>query len=177
MSEATQDAAAGASEEKLRESGDRLRERIYVTFTAIAVLMAMSGHGVAVDPAGALLTLVVTVVGVLLAGFTSDVVSYMLVHHALPGRRDFTRMLAVSLRALLAILVPAILFVLAIAHVITAGAALRASIIVLLITLGVIVWRAVGSAHLAWWKSLLVLGVVVGLGILVVLLELFAHLA
>ena len=40
---------ADATEEERREAGDRLRERIYVTFTALAVLMAMNAHGVAIQ--------------------------------------------------------------------------------------------------------------------------------
>ena len=36
---------ATATEDERRRAGDRLRERIYVTFTALAILMAMNGHG------------------------------------------------------------------------------------------------------------------------------------
>jgi hypothetical protein len=163
------------SGEQLRMPGDRLRERVYVTFTAIAVLIAISGHGESPDPAAALFTLLITVVGVLLAGFTADAVSSMLVHQTLPSRKEVGSMLAVSAQALGAILVPTLFLVFAVFGVMQVGPALRSSIVVLLVTLGVIVWLAVRRAGLAWWKTLMVLVVIVGLGVVVVLLEYLAH--
>lgn len=166
---------AAGPDVKLRQAGDRMRERIYVTFTAIAVLMAMSGHGSRLDPGTVLATLLITVIGVLLAGFTADIVSHMLVHRALPPWREFGHMLAVSIRALGAVVIPAVLLVLAIAQMLEVSIAVRVSIVALLVALGIVVWIAVRRARLVWWKSVVVLAVVVGLGVLVVLLEVLAH--
>ena len=175
MDQATPINEAAESGEKLRQAGDRMRERIYVAFTAIAVLMAMSGHGDQLDPATVLATLLVTVIGVLLAGFTADVVSHMIVHRALPPWREFGHMLAVSIRALGAVVIPAVLLVLAIAQVLDVSVAVQVSIVALLVALGIVVWIAVRRARLVWWKTVVVLAVVVGLGVLVVLLEVLAH--
>src|SRR6478609_2746128 len=76
---------ADASEDERRQAGDRLRERIYVTFTALAILMAMNSHGEALDSPTVLWTLVISVIGVLLAGLASDLVSHMIVHNTLPS--------------------------------------------------------------------------------------------
>jgi hypothetical protein len=164
-----------AEERERREHGARLRERVYVTFTALAVLMVTGGHSVSPDPRETLAVLVVTVVGVLLAGFTSDVVAHMLVRRQFPDRRELRHMSAVSVRALGAILFPCGFLALALAGWLPAFTSVWLSVVALLMALGVIMWIAVRRTDLAWGKRLLALTGVVGLGVVVVALEYLAH--
>ncbi|GAA2047528.1 hypothetical protein [Leifsonia soli] len=166
---------ADASEDERRQAGDRLRERIYVTFTALAILMAMNAHGEALDSPTVLWTLVISVVGVLLAGLVSDLVSHMIAHNTLPSIAEFRHMLAVSSRALGVLVVPLIAVGLAVFDVIEDRTGLTIAIVALIVSLAVITWIAVSRTGLSGWRQLAVLAAVVALGVLVVFLEALAH--
>lgn len=165
---------ADATEEERREAGDRLRERIYVTFTALAILMAMNAHG-ELDSPTVLWTLVVSVVGVLLAGLASDIVSHMIVHSRLPTAKEFGHMAAVSSRALGVLVVPVIAVALAVFDVIEARTGIVVAIAALILALAVIAWIAVARSGLSGWRQLIALAVLVALGVLVVFLEALVH--
>jgi len=165
---------ATATEDERRRAGDRLRERIYVTFTALAILMAMNGHG-ELDSPTVLWTLVISVVGVLLAGLASDLVSHMIVHSTLPTAGEFVHMLAVSSRALGVLVVPLIALGLAVFDVIADGTGVTIAIVALIASLAVIARIAVARTGLSGWRQLAALLVIVALGVLVVFLEALVH--
>lgn len=166
---------ADATADERRQAGDRLRERIYVTFTALAILMALNGHGEELEPTSVLWTLVISVVGVLLAGLASDLVSHMIVHNTLPSGLEFRHMLAVASRALGVLVVPVIALVLAATDVIGTRPAMIAAIVSLIISLAVVARIAVSRTGLPGWKQLVVLVVIVALGVLVVFVEQLVH--
>ena len=74
-----------------RERAERLKERVYITFTALAVVLALQSH--AESAARATVTLLIAVVGTLLAVFVADIVSHLAVHAALPTSRELRHML------------------------------------------------------------------------------------
>lgn len=166
---------ADATEEERREAGDRLRERIYVTFTALAILMALNAHGEHLDSPTVLWTLVISVVGVLLAGLASDLVSHMIVHNTLPTAREFRHLLAVASRALTVIVVPVLVLAAATLGWMQARTAVVIAITALIASLAVIARIAVSRTGIAGWKQLIVLVGIVALGVLVVFLEQLAH--
>lgn len=166
---------ADATPQERQEAGDRLRERIYVTFTALAILMALNAHGEQLDSPTVLWTLIISVVGVLLAGLASDLVSHMIVHDTLPSARELRHMLAVASRALGVIAVPVIVLVLAYFGVMAPRTAVIVAISALIASLAVIARIAVSRTRLPWWKQLIVLGGIVLLGVVVVFLEQLAH--
>lgn len=166
---------ADATEEERREAGDRLRERIYVTFTSLAVLMALNAHGEHLDPASVLWTLSISVIGVLLAGLASDLVAHMIAHNTLPSAREFRHLLAVVSRALGVLVVPVVMLLLALAGVVQVGTAMVVAIVALIASLAVVARIAVSRTGIAGWKQLVVLAVLVALGVLVVFLEQLAH--
>ncbi len=57
-----------------------LKERIYITFTSLAVVLALSSHVDEVTARGAAVTLMIAVVGTLLAVFVADLVAYIAIH-------------------------------------------------------------------------------------------------
>ena len=149
-----------ATEEERRQAGDRLRERIYVTFTTLAILMATNAHGDALDSPGILWTLVV---------------SHMIAHSTLPSVREFRHMVAVSSRALGVLVVPLISIGLAVFDVIEDRTGLVIAIVALIASLAVIARIAVSRTGLSGWRQFAVLLAIVALGVLVVLLESLAH--
>lgn len=166
---------ADATEEERRQAGDRLRERIYATFTALAILVALNGHGEHLDPANVLWTMLISVAGVLLAGLASDLVSHMIVHNTLPTGVEFRHMAAVASRALGVLVVPVIMLLLAVWGAVEVHTAMTVAIAALIASLAVVARIAVSRTGLAGWKQLAVLVVIVALGVLVVFLEQLAH--
>lgn len=156
------------------ERAERLKERIYVSFAALAVVLTLSGHDES-DAGAALRTLLVTVFGTLLAIFTADIVSHLVVHEQAPTRAEFRRMLATSFGAVGAVGVPIVFLLVALTGVWTTSGALYASAIALIAALVVFGWVAARKVPLRWWQRLIVLGAEAVLGLAVVGLQLLAH--
>ncbi|MFB2556847.1 hypothetical protein [Herbiconiux liangxiaofengii] len=179
MSETSRDQPPGrrpALSEADRElRAERLKERIYVTFTSLAVVLAMLSHAHDVTAGEAATTLLVTVVATLLAVFVADFVSHTVVHAAVPSRGELRRMAAVSSSALAVVVVPLVLLGLAALDVMGVEGALRLSSTVLVVTLGVVGWLAVRRVRLPGWLKLALLAAEVLLGFAVIGLELLAH--
>jgi hypothetical protein len=130
---------------------EALKERVYVTFSSLAVLLAMQSHSSEHLSAGeAASTVSITVVGTLLAIFVADVVSH-------------------------AVILPLIFIGLAALDLWSLDEAVRASIIALTVTLIAIGYLAVRRVKLAWWQRLIALGAEFAVGAAVVGLELLAH--
>jgi fatty acid desaturase len=164
-----------ATDEERREAGNRLRERIYATFTALAVLVALSSHAHAPDALTVLWTLIVSVCGVLLAGLASDLVAHMIVHNTLPSAREFRQIVAVAGRALGVIGLPAIVLVLAALGIIDVDLAVTIATVSLIVALAVIALIAVAHTGLSFWKRVIVLAGIVALGVAVLLVEQLVH--
>ena len=156
--------------------GERLRERVYVGFTVLAVLLALSAHADDVDPGIAALTLFITVAGVLLAGFGADLIAHTVAHEAVPGRAELRQMLRVATGALLSVVVPLILIGLAGLGVFRLGRALAISQIVILVTFGVIAVIALRRVHLPLWQRAVLVAALIAVGLFAVTLEYLAHL-
>jgi len=159
----------------LEHRAEALKERVYVTFTGLAVIIAMQSHsnGLAVGEAAA--TLAIAVVGTLLAVFVADLVSHIAVHQTLPTRAELGAMVRVSFGAFAAVVLPLVFIAAAAFELWSIDAALRASIVALVVSLILIGYLAVRRVPMAWWKRLIVLGAEFVLGLGVVGLELLAH--
>lgn len=164
---------AGTAPDELDEHrADRLKERVYVTFTALAVVLALRTHPEEGAPAR---TLAITVLGTLLAAFVADVVAHVAVHAALPDRRELRLMVGVSSGALAGVAVPLVFVGLGGAGVWEVSTALTAAVVALVAALAGIGWIAVRRVRLPRRYKLLVLLAEVVLGCLVVGVELLAH--
>jgi hypothetical protein len=71
----------------LEESARALKERVYATFTGLAVIMiyAVGDHP---DADHALRSLVISIIGISAAGFTAEVIAHQVTHAALPSPRS-----------------------------------------------------------------------------------------
>jgi len=152
-----------------------LKERIYITFTSLAVVLAMGSHAEELSAGSAVRTLLIAVVGTLLAVFVADFIAHIAVHTTTPDRAELRHMVAVSTRALGVIVVPLLFLGLAALGRWQVTTALRASIIALTISLVAIGYLAVRRVRLPLRQRLIVLFAEFGLGVVVVLLEVLAH--
>jgi len=150
------------------------KERVYATFTGLAIVLVVAANDHA-DAEHALLALVLGVLGITAAGFVSDVISHLAVHQTFPVGADLVILLRVAGGAISTVITPGILLLLAWLDVMPLDAALRASSIVYIVTLGVIGWFAVRRSRLTWAKQLLVLGILIALGFAVIGLQTLAH--
>ncbi|WP_116952897.1 hypothetical protein [Jiangella endophytica] len=155
------------------QRADILKERIYITFTALAVVLALRAHAVSAGEAA--VSLAVVVLGTVLAVFVADVVSHIAVHEALPPGAELRHMARVSLGALGALVLPGVFIGLAVADVWEIETALRAASIALVAALAAIGYLAVRRVRLPTWQRVIVLFAEVALGLLVIGLELLAH--
>ncbi|WP_062386593.1 hypothetical protein [Demequina iriomotensis] len=168
---------AHAEEQGLTEPharADRLKERIYLTFSGLAVVLALSTHG-HVEPSEALTTLAVTALGTLLAVFTADLISHLLAHERLVDTTELRHAVRSSFGALSSLLLPFIFLGVSAAGAWDITNALVASAIALIVALVMIGYLAARQVQLGWWQRIVVLGAEAALGLAVVGLELLAH--
>ena len=72
-----------------------LKERVYVAFTALAVLISSGAHGHVPTAGAAALTLVITVAAVLMASLVADIIAHSAVHATLVTRSEMKHLLKV----------------------------------------------------------------------------------
>ena len=162
-------------DEQREQRAEQLKERVYITFTALAVVLALRADVAHETVAGAAFTLTVAVVGTLLAVFVADVVAHITVHEALPSRAELRHMTVVVLGAAETLVIPLLIIALAALDVLTLDVALTASVVVLVVTLVAVGYLAVRRLRLPLGQRLLVLLAESALGLAVVGLELLAH--
>lgn len=165
-----------AEAEEPERFAERLRERVYVGFTALAVLLALSAHAHETAPAAAAKTLFITVLGVLLAGFGADLVAYVVAHSAVPRWAEVRQMVRVGLGGLASVALPLVLIGLAGLGVMPLPRALAVSQLVLLVTFGVIALVALRRVRIPLWQRILLIAALMAVCALAVLLEYAAHL-
>lgn len=161
------------AEESGSEHAQRLKERVYVTFTALAVVLALRQHGASAGAAA--VTLIISLTGTLLAVFVADVVSHVAVYAVLPTRAELRWMARVSFGTLGALIVPFVFVALAVVGRWPVASALRAAAAALVAALVVIGYLAVRRARLPLRQKAVVLLAEFALGVCVVALEWLAH--
>lgn len=157
------------------ERAEALKERVYATFTGLAIVLVQHANVEHVTATRAALTLLVGIVAITAAGFVADVIAHLAVHGAFPREAELGRMLRVSGTALASAGGPLVILALAAFGVFELEPALLAASILYLLTLGLIGFIAVRRTRVAWWKQAVALGMLVALGLAVVVLQQLAH--
>jgi hypothetical protein len=157
------------------QRAEALKERIYVTFTALAVTIAFERDADHATAGGAALTLLLTVAGTLLAVFVADVIAHMVRDSSLPSRTDLAHMAYVSFGSLGVIVVPMVILGLSALDVIGVASALQAISLALVTTLIVVTVFAIRRLRVRQWHKILVLSGVTALGLAVLAIELAVH--
>ena len=173
----------GRSHHRHRERPDRpreelteaLRERVYASFTGLAIVLVQLENVEHVEAVRATLTLLVGVVAITAAGFVAGVVAHVAVHGHYPDRDEIGRMLRVSGSAIASAVGPLVILALAALGVLDLEIALRIASILYLVTLVLVGLVAVRRTRAEWWKQLLALGALLALGLAVVVLQQLAH--
>jgi len=165
----------GRSRPDARQRSEALKERVYVTFTALAVTIALGRDPDHVTVGTAALTLVLTVVGTLLAVFVADLVAHMIRESSLPDRAEIGHLLWVSFGSLGVLAVPLIVLGVQALGVLELAVALRAISVVLVATLVLVTLVAISRLQLRIRSKVLVLAGMTLLGLAVLAVELSVH--
>ncbi|MCD7100774.1 hypothetical protein [Pseudoclavibacter sp. 13-3] len=172
---ATQGAPAGEKPGEGRdEAASRLKERIYITFTALAVVLTLASHTDATPPQ-AVATLIVTVIGSVLAMFLAEILAHFVTHERMFTAREARRAASTSVGATTAIALPILMLMAAWADFWKLEIALRLSTALLIVWLVGIGFAAARRLKLSVRQKLMVMVAEAALGLLVVGLELMAH--
>ena len=148
-----------------------------MTFTSLAVVLALASRADELRPSSAALTLSITVVGTLLAVFVADLIAHILVHAQLPSRGELAHMIRVSSGSLGVLVLPLVFIGLAATGRWRLAGALRAGAIALTVTLVVIGYLAARRVRLPTRTGSSSCSRSSRLGVVVIALELLAHLA
>lgn len=152
-----------------------LKERVYVTFIGLAVLLALSAHASETDPATAVGSLLIAALGAGLAGLVSEIIAHLAVHNHLPDAAELRYLVRVSAGALATVALPVVVLLLAVAGLVPIELALGIAIWVMALTLGAVGYIAVFRSKLSGWAKLAVFGVLLLLGLVVIGVQLLAH--
>lgn len=143
MTDLEQQPARGRRAPDAAQRSEALKERIYVTFTALAVTIATVREAEHATIGGAALTLLLTVVGTLLAVATAEYIAQMVRDGEVPDRRDIGHILYVCGSSLGVLPAPLAILGLSALGVLDLAAALRIIAIVLVATLVLVTLVAV----------------------------------
>jgi len=162
-------------ERPVDERVEALKERVYATFTGLAIVLVQLENVDHVTAGRATLTLLVGIVAISAAGFVAGVVAHVAYRSSFPDRVEVGRMLRVSGSAIASAAAPLIVLALAAFGVLELEPALLTASILYLVALGVVGYIAVRRTNAPWWKQLVALGILLALGLAVVGLQQLAH--
>lgn len=152
-----------------------IKERVYATFTGLAIVLVQNSNVEHTTAPQATVTLLVGIVAIALAGFAADLVAHLAAHGGFPRGSEMRDLLRLSGTALGSAAVPLLVLLAAALGWIELRTALTIASIVYVVILGLIGYVAVRRTGLSGWKQLIALGILVGLGGVVVLVQQLAH--
>lgn len=146
-----------------------LRERVYGGITCLSTLLVLAGRlGDSLDPWSAVLDLVIATGGIWAASLFAEYVSHLALHEADGERADVRLLLRASGQILEAAVLPGLLLVAGALDVVRFSVAIWASVWLLVAEMGLFALLAVRRTRLPWWKQLLLVAALVGLGVVVI---------
>ena len=158
-----------------RQRAASLKERVYIIFTTLAVVLALRSHADETTPAAAAGTLSVVVIGSLLGILVADFLSHLAVHSSLPTHEELRHMVAASAGALSVLVTPLLLLLAAALGLWSTAVALGWAVVVLVVTLMVVGYLAIRRLEIPIHHKAAIMLAEVVLSLLVIGLELAAH--
>ncbi len=162
-------------EQDLAPLARALRERIYATIATLVSLITLADHLDGEPSSRIAISLWITLFGLWSASMFADIAGHLASHGALPPRHEVREMVTISGQILVCGVAPTVLFVASGIGLLGLERALDLAIVGQIGTLALLAWRAVRRTTIPMvWKTAIIVAEV-GLGLLVVGLELAAH--
>jgi hypothetical protein len=158
-----------------QQRSEAMKERIYVTFTALAVTIATVRDADHATVGGTALTLLLTVLGTLLAVSVAEYIAQMVRDGEVPDRHDVGHILWVCANSIGVLPAPMAILGLSALGALDLAAALRIISFVLVLTLVLVTLIAVRRLRVGIGTKLGVLAGVAVLGVAVLVVELAVH--
>ena len=158
-----------------RQRAASLKERVYIIFTSLAVVLALRSHADETSPGAAAATLSIVVIGSLLGIFVADLLSHLTVHSKLPTGDELHHMITVSAGGLGVLLTPLLLLTGAGLGLWSTAVALGWAVVVLVVSLMVVGYLAIRRLEIPVHHKVAIMFAEVVLSLLVIGLELLAH--
>lgn len=152
-----------------------LKERVYVSFTALAVILTLRAHDTHATAGTAAGTLAVAVAATVCAVYVADLLSHMVVHSHLPDRVEHRRIVTGTLGAASVALPPLACIALSGTGLYPTSAGLLAAMVVTVGTLTAVGVLAVRKLDLPPLQRLVILAAEAVLAVLVLALGVLAH--
>lgn len=152
-----------------------LKERIYVAFTALAVIIALRAHDQHPTASLALGTLATTVVATICAVYVADLLSHMVIHARLPATSEHRHMITGTLGAGAVAIPPLVCLALACVGLYDTATGLFAAMLVTIATLVAVGLLAVRRLSVPRAQRIAVLAAESVLAVAVIALELLSH--
>lgn len=152
-----------------------LKERIYVAFTALAVVIALRAHDQHPSASIALGTLAITVVATICAVYVADLLSHMIIHAHLPTPTDHRQMITGTLGAGAVAIPPLVCLALSAIGIYDAAAGLLSAMLVIIVTLTAIGLLAARRLSVPRAQRIAILAAESFLALVVIALELLSH--
>lgn len=156
-------------------TAEALKERVYASFTGLAVVTTLWLNVDHTSARGAFSTLLISIVAIAVAGFVAELIAHQVSHAALPERAELGTMLGIAATALGSASVPLVTLLLAWLELIDLHLALRLSIGIYILVIGAISLLAVLRVRQPWGQRLIGLGALLLLGLGVVAVLAMAH--
>ena len=157
------------------ERAHALKERIYASFTGLAILAAITanGHSTAKD---ALLAVAVGVLGISAAGFLAEVVAHQVAHERMPSGGEVATMGRTALGAWASAFLPVVVLALSWAGAISLDWALWIAMAIYAATLVAVMFIAARQSGLRPFQRLVSAAMLLGMALVVVAVLQVAHL-
>ncbi|WP_369371681.1 hypothetical protein AB1046_23450 [Promicromonospora sp. Populi] len=166
---------ATLSDDEKEAFAERLRERVYVTFAVLAVILTLLTHAEGLAAGTAAASLTITAVGTVAAAWLAELIAHLAAHGGFPDRAHLRAMTGTSGGALLTLMVPLLALLVAGLGWWEVTTARHVGVGALIASLVLIAWLGVRRASLPWPARILALGVLAVLAGVVVALKLLAH--
>ncbi len=153
---------------------NRLKERIYIAFSALAIVLAMDEYADP-DPMQEMRILAVTCLGLVLAVFTADVISHILFHERMMSAEEIRDALSATLGGLWALIVPFLLLFASARTGWSPHSALNWSATWLIAWLVFVGYTAARKAALSTTQRIVVMGAEALLAVAVIVVKLLAY--
>lgn len=157
------------------EQASALKERVYVAFTSLAVVVAVRGNSHAPEAGAAVRTLVLTVLGTVIAVFLADVTAHLVAHRQPANQDQMRRIVRRSFGGFLVAIAPIICLLGAVTAWWSADVALASATVSLLATLCVIGYIAVRRLPIPRWQKAVALAGQTCIGLVIIAVDFAAH--
>ena len=159
----------------VEDRASALKERVYASFTGLAIVTVFALDPEHTTARDAFLALVAGIVGISLAGFVAEIIGHLVAHGASPTAAEIRTMGQISSGAIASASIPLLALACAWIGFLDLLVALQISIGIYLVTLGGIALIAALRTGLSWRQRIVALLGLVGLGSVVVAVLVLAH--